>query len=162
MPYTKRTIETEQTTPDQEPPTPTGDDESLEDGINPTPPPSNPDPTPTPPPLTSPSNSAEPITPPEGTTPLTREEVLSRFDDRSKIDTFDIEIDGVTIPLRLDQIPFVNIKDETGTNNIVNFNKRHIVLVNINGFHLPFYKSTGEAGKKNVPPGHWYPIFGIG
>lgn len=164
VPYTKRTAETEQATQDQESPAPTGDNESLDNGINPTPPPSNPDPepTPTPPPLTPPSNPAEPITPPKGATPLTREEVLSRFDDRSKIDTFNIEIDGITIPLRLDQIPFVNIKDETGTNNIVNFNKRHIVLVNINGFHLPFYKSTGEAGKKNVPPGHWYPIFGIG
>ncbi len=99
MPYAKRTVETEQTTPDQEPPTPTGDDESLEDGINPTPPPSNPnpEPTPTPPPLTPPSNPAEPITPPEGATPLTREEVLSRFDDRSKIDTFDIEITPVDI-----------------------------------------------------------------
>lgn len=163
VPYVARAKEEDSNNQTQTPPPPTGDQASLDNGIDPTPPPSNPDPepTPTPPPLTPPSNPAEPITPPEGATPLTREEVLSRFDDRSKIDTFDIEIDGVTIPLRLDQIPFVNIKDETGTNNIVNFNKRHIVLVNINGFHLPFYKSTGEAGKKNVPPGHWYPIFGI-
>ena len=38
---------------------------------------------------------------------------------------------------------------------------RIVVLASINGIHIPFYLSTGAAGKKTVPSGKWYPIFGI-
>ena len=45
---------------------------------------------------------------------------------------------------------------------VFNFGGRPIVLININGVRIPFYVSTGSGGKKNVPVGKWYPIFGIG
>ena len=35
-------------------------------------------------------------------------------------------------------------------NNIVNYYHRNIVIVNINGVHMPFYMSTGLGGKENV------------
>lgn len=38
---------------------------------------------------------------------------------------------------------------------------RKIVLLDINGFKLPFYCSTGMGGKKNVQVGKWYPFLGI-
>lgn len=162
VPYTKRTAETEQVTPDQEPPAPTGDDESLDNGINPTPPPPPALLTPpTPPAIPAP---AEPPTAPEGVeiTPLSREEIESRFGERSKISNFTVNIDGVDIPLSLDQIPFINIRNESGTNNIINYYKRNIAVVNINGFHMPFYMSTGASGKVETNDGEWYPFFGIG
>lgn len=162
VPYAKRTVETEQATPDQEPPAPTGDDESLDNGINPTPPPPPAPPTPPTPPATP--APAEPPTAPEGVeiTPLSREEIESRFGERSKISNFTVNIDGVDIPLSLDQIPFINIRNESGTNNIINYYKRNIAVVNINGFHMPFYMSTGAGGKVETNDGEWYPFFGIG
>ena len=162
VPYTKRTAETEQATQDQEPPAPTGDDESLDNGINPNPaPPSAPPAPPTPP---APPAPIEPPTPPEGieVTPLSREEIESRFGERSKISNFTVNIDGIDIPLSLDQIPFINIRKESGTNNIINYYKRNIAVVNINGFHMPFYMSTGAGGKVETNDGEWYPFFGIG
>lgn len=45
---------------------------------------------------------------------------------------------------------------------IVNYEGRAIVVVNVDGVRVPFYLSTGDAGKKLVPSGRWYPIFGIG
>jgi hypothetical protein len=44
---------------------------------------------------------------------------------------------------------------------MVNYYHRNIVVVNINGVHMPFYMSTGLGGKENVQPGLWYPFFGI-
>ena len=38
---------------------------------------------------------------------------------------------------------------------------RKMVLLDINGFKLPFYCSTGMGGKKNVQAGKWYPSLGI-
>lgn len=43
------------------------------------------------------------------------------------------------------------------------FDGRPMVLVNVSeNLKLPFYISTGNGGKEDVPPGHWYPFFGIG
>lgn len=44
---------------------------------------------------------------------------------------------------------------------IVNYEDRMLVLVDINGIHIPFYISTGRGGKEKVASGKWYPIFGI-
>ena len=44
---------------------------------------------------------------------------------------------------------------------IYDHNGRKIVVANINGVHVPFYLSTGAAGKKTVASGKWYPFFGI-
>ena len=38
---------------------------------------------------------------------------------------------------------------------------RKIVVAEINGVRVPFYLSTGAAGKKTVASGKWYPFFGI-
>ena len=39
---------------------------------------------------------------------------------------------------------------------------RYTVIVDMGGFTLPFYVSTGDGGKKSVPVDKWYPFFGIG
>ena len=44
--------------------------------------------------------------------------------------------------------------------NVVTSTERAKVLVNINGISVPFYLTTGQAGKGLVPG--WYPFFGIG
>jgi hypothetical protein len=38
---------------------------------------------------------------------------------------------------------------------------RDVVLVNINGIKVPFYKSSGSVEKEGVNPGDWYNIWGI-
>jgi hypothetical protein len=38
---------------------------------------------------------------------------------------------------------------------------RGLILLNINGLRIPFYKSSGLARKKNVKSGVWYNIWGI-
>lgn len=162
VPYTKRTAE--DTAPSQEPDGPTGDDSSLDNGVDPTPPPSDPDPEPNPAPPTPPSQP-EPPQAPEGVevTPLTRDEIESRFGERSKVSNFTINVDGVDIPVSLDQIPFISGTTYTsGTNNIINYYTRNIAVVNINGFHMPFYMTTGKGGKVETNDGEWYPFFGIG
>lgn len=50
----------------------------------------------------------------------------------------------------------------SGSAPIVDYGNRKIVLKRVNGTKVPFYLSTGSAGKKNVEPGKWYPFFGIG
>ncbi len=45
---------------------------------------------------------------------------------------------------------------------VVNYDGRAIVIVPVDGVRVPFYLSTGDAGKKGVAAGRWYPIFGIG
>ena len=39
---------------------------------------------------------------------------------------------------------------------------RYTVVVDMGGFTVPFYVSTGLGGKKSVPVDKWYPFFGIG
>ena len=69
--------------------------------------------------------------------------------------------------LPLVELP-VKVYDETAktwidaTSPIVRTEGRAIVVTTINGKRCPFYLSTGDAGKKMVPAGKWYPIFGIG
>jgi hypothetical protein len=43
---------------------------------------------------------------------------------------------------------------------IINDADRDIVLIDLGNIKLPFYKSTGEGGKTEVPAGKWYPYFG--
>ena len=50
----------------------------------------------------------------------------------------------------------------TGTKyNISYSGGRYFIVININGINVPFYKSSGLGGKKNVKAGKWYPFFGI-
>ena len=48
-----------------------------------------------------------------------------------------------------------------GTSEIVNNAGRLIVVLDINGVKVPFYRSTGQGGKKDVPAGKWYPFLGL-
>ena len=46
--------------------------------------------------------------------------------------------------------------------NAIDYSDRVMVLMKIGRYNLPFYISTGQAGKKNVKAGNWYVVFGIG
>jgi hypothetical protein len=46
--------------------------------------------------------------------------------------------------------------------NIVDYSDRVMVMMKIGKYNIPFYISTGQAGKKNVKAGEWYAVFGIG
>ena len=46
--------------------------------------------------------------------------------------------------------------------DLVDYNGRNVVLMKIGGINIPFYISTGQAGKKTVKVGNWYAVFGIG
>jgi hypothetical protein len=51
-----------------------------------------------------------------------------------------------------------------GTSEVVNISGRAVAVVNVNGRKIPFYVSSGQAGKDaiGIPSGKWYPIAGIG
>ncbi|MCM1040934.1 MAG: hypothetical protein NC396_00715 [Bacteroides sp.] len=49
----------------------------------------------------------------------------------------------------------------SGNSKILNLAGRMVVVVDINGMHVPFYLSTGRGGKKTVESGKWYPFFGL-
>jgi hypothetical protein len=53
-------------------------------------------------------------------------------------------------------------KKIVGKSKIIDYNDRKIVLFDVNGVNVPFYLSSGHAGKKDVEAGKWYPFFGIG
>lgn len=46
--------------------------------------------------------------------------------------------------------------------NAIDYSNRVMVLSKIGNLRIPFYISTGSAGKKNVEAGKWYAVFGIG
>ena len=92
---------------------------------------------------------------------LSHDEMVNRFGDVANVDNITISLGNQQIQLPLCQIPFINAKGESGTNNMINYYHRNIVIVNINGVHVPFYMSSGLGGKENVQSGLWYPFFGI-
>ena len=52
----------------------------------------------------------------------------------------------------------------TGTlynTEIIDYYQRPVIVIDINGFKMPFYMSTGQGGKKTVQAGKWYPFWGI-
>ena len=59
------------------------------------------------------------------------------------------------------QNPDENGNPTIGQAEVVKFEIRPIVLVDINGVKVPFYISTGEGGKAETVVGQWYPFFGI-
>lgn len=46
--------------------------------------------------------------------------------------------------------------------NTIDYSDRIMVLMKIGKYNIPFYISTGQAGKKTVKAGNWYAVFGIG
>lgn len=49
-----------------------------------------------------------------------------------------------------------------GKSDVIDYAGRKMVVVDVNGHKVPFYLSTGLAGKAGVPAGKWYPFLGIG
>jgi hypothetical protein len=107
---------------------------------------------------------------------LTDEEIQAMLDGEG-ID--EGEVPGVFVPNgNMQEIPFDtskfvlddpanpngpgHIEKSSGTSNIIDFAGRKIVIVDVNGVKVPFYLSTGDGGKKNVPAGQWYPFLGVG
>lgn len=162
VPYNKRTTD-DSINVSRDPESPqagTDEDEyngpGLEDGVDYEPPeppstsdsPSTLDPPPDIPITSDPPNPAE-------VTPMSREMIENLYGETTKISDFTIELDEVQIPLRVAQIPFISNRADgkrSGTNNVVNINDHNIIVVNINGFAMPFYQRTNG----------WFPFFGIG
>lgn len=46
--------------------------------------------------------------------------------------------------------------------NSIDYSDRIMVFAKFGKYNIPFYLSTGQAGKKNVKAGEWYVVFGIG
>lgn len=74
-------------------------------------------------------------------------------------------------PIPVAEIPYESVtwdpaakapKSVSGKSKIVDYGGRKMMVVNVNGTNVPFYLSTGLAGKSKVPSGKWYPFFGIG
>ena len=63
-----------------------------------------------------------------------------------------METDG--LPLYTDN----NGKRKLNKNGTIN--NRKMVNVDVEGFNVPFYLSTGKGGKKSVASGKWYPYWG--
>lgn len=70
----------------------------------------------------------------------------------SSLNNEQTEIEAITTPLK--------VKNQAV--NVVDYMGRKITLININGVAVPFYRSTGLGGKKDVAAGKWYPFFGFG
>ena len=56
-------------------------------------------------------------------------------------------------------VPGTNVRGEAP---IIDLGGRKVVMVDVNGVQVPFYLSSGLAGKKDVAAGKWYPILGVG
>ncbi len=91
---------------------------------------------------------------------LDHQEMVNRYGEIANVESITVNHNGIELTLPLCQIPFKH-KKETGTNNMINYLHRNIVVVKIGNVHIPFYMSTGRGGKENVQPGLWYPFFGI-
>lgn len=52
-------------------------------------------------------------------------------------------------------------RQSQGKSKIIDIAGRKVIVLNVGGFNIPFYLSTGSGGKKTVPAGKWYPFFGI-
>jgi hypothetical protein len=75
----------------------------------------------------------------------------------SKLETVNEKLDWLRDNNLLEPITINGVKYNT-----VDYNGRVMVLMKIGKYNIPFYISTGQAGKKNVKVGAWYAVFGIG
>jgi hypothetical protein len=55
-----------------------------------------------------------------------------------------------------------DIYESESSSDIIDIGDRKFVMTDIDGIKVPFYLSTGQGGKKDVEPGKWYPVPGIG
>jgi hypothetical protein len=78
-------------------------------------------------------------------------------EELSKLQTLNEKLDWLKKNNLLSNIS-INGKDY----NIIDYSDRVMVLMKVGKYNIPFYISTGQAGKKNVKAGNWYAVFGIG
>ena len=78
-------------------------------------------------------------------------------EELSKLQTLNEKLDWLKSNNLLSNIS-VNGKDY----NMIDYSDRVMVLMKVGKYNIPFYISTGQAGKKNVKAGNWYAVFGIG
>jgi hypothetical protein len=60
-------------------------------------------------------------------------------------------------PNSAELIPGTNVRGEA---EIIDLGSRKMVMRDVNGVQVPFYLSSGLAGKKDVAAGKWYPFLG--
>ncbi len=84
-------------------------------------------------------------------TPLASNLALQNVPDANKT-AAQQEIERIIQPLEADGV----------ASNVVDYAERKMVLLDINGVKVPFYRSTGLGGKEDVEAGKWYPFFGVG
>jgi len=69
----------------------------------------------------------------------------------------------VSIPYTGKSTLDVSNTPEAGESQIIDYvDGRKMVVKSVNGVNVPFYLSSGRAGKNKVPAGKWYPFFGVG
>jgi len=95
--------------------------------------------------------------------PVKPEDAISQIINNTGIVSTLPSDQGVTSPVVTStEVPLKQIPLGDGASSpIVDYNQRKIVLVDVDGQQIPFYLSTGLAGKEGVPSGQWYPFFGI-
>ena len=88
------------------------------------------------------------------------EGVAEGLDDSTNLSGLQAVQSGRTA-LGLVNLPVVPSNDNTTTAKVVNTGSRIVAVYKVQGVNIPFYISTGDGGKASVPPGKWYPVFGI-
>lgn len=114
------------------------------------------------------SSTKTEIKKPSRLNPSSFEEEVERLKKEGKIDdtiTNDGNLDEAAVQFvekGIQKIPIKGLGSKREYDaQIIDFYNRPVIIIDINGFKMPFYMSTGQGGKKNVEPGKWYPFFGI-
>jgi hypothetical protein len=92
----------------------------------------------------------------------TAHKVRTVLRDKPNIEGLNVDFVPIRYEARYSPARGEAVQEFVGKSKIINYNDRKVVLVYINGIQVPFYCSSGLGGKKDVPPGKWYPFFGIG
>lgn len=69
----------------------------------------------------------------------------------------EVQINSIHLPFKT-----INFTINGESYPIVGWSNRAFIVIDINSTAMPFYLSSGEGGKANVPSGRWYPFFGVG
>jgi hypothetical protein len=87
--------------------------------------------------------------------------VAEGLDDSTNLSGLQAVQSGRTA-LGLVNLPVVPSNNNLNTTaKVVNTGSRIVAVYKVQGVNIPFYISTGDGGKASVPPGKWYPVFGI-
>jgi len=87
--------------------------------------------------------------------------IVEGLDDPANLSRLQSVQSGRTA-LGLVNLPVAPSNDNLNTTaKVVNTGSRIVAVYKVQGVNIPFYISTGDGGKASVPPGKWYPVFGI-